>query len=78
MKRLRTRLAREENEDDEDAYDWSAPPADSVNMEKWEFVLGFLANRILWDDGDYDIKDDFVDDNPRLSRAKMELMGIPR
>ena len=45
-------------------------------MEDWQFLLDFLANQILWDDGDYENADDFVDKDPRARAALKEMMGI--
>jgi hypothetical protein len=52
-------------------------PQRSTDLEEWTFLIDRMANRILWDDGDYEMEDDFIDDDPRLSRAKMQIMGIP-
>jgi hypothetical protein len=62
---------------DEDDEVWNPPAVDSTDLEEWKFLIDRMANRILWDDGDYEMEDDFIDDDPRLSRAKMQIMGIP-
>ncbi len=69
-----TRLDDEEDSD----RPWSPPDATSEVAEEWEFLADDLANRILWDDGDYDAGDAFLDDDPAEARAMMELMGIAR
>jgi hypothetical protein len=64
--------------DDEGDSDrpWSPPDATSEVAEEWQFLVDDLANRILWDDGDYDAGDAFLDDDPAEARAMMKLMGI--
>ncbi|SIN69369.1 hypothetical protein SAMN05444166_0170 [Singulisphaera sp. GP187] len=53
------------------------PPAETSRKgETWESLLETLASRILWDDGDYDMAADFIDEEPEERRAKMALMGI--
>jgi hypothetical protein len=69
-----TRLDDEEDSD----RPWSPPDPTSEVAEEWEFLIDDLANRILWDDGDYDAGDAFLDDDPAEARAMMELMGIAR
>jgi hypothetical protein len=66
--------------DDEEDSDrpWSPPDATSEVAEEWEFLVDDLANRILWDDGDYDAGDAFLDDDPAEARFRMKLMGITR
>ena len=70
----------EKHLDDEDDPDrpWSPPDATSEDAEEWGFLVDDLANRILWDDGDYDAGDDFLDDDPTEARVRMKLMGIAR
>jgi hypothetical protein len=64
-------------DDDNDDEVWSPLELDSNDLEAWEDLLDCLANRILWDDDDYEMGDEFLDVDPRVSRAKMELMRIP-
>jgi hypothetical protein len=70
----------EEGFDDEEDSDrpWSPPDATSEVAEDWEFLIDYLANRILWNDRDYEAGDLFLDDDPARARALMELMGIER
>jgi hypothetical protein len=65
-----------EGEEDDDTEAWIAPAADSDDMDKWMYLLDYLANRILWEDGDYEIGDAFMDADPGESRLKMEMLGI--
>jgi hypothetical protein len=62
-------------EDDLDE-EWSPPDATSEDDEDWEFLMDRLANRILWDDGDYDAASDFLDADPDVARVRMAMMGI--
>ena len=66
-----------DNEEDSDRP-WSPPDATSEIAEEWEFLVDDLANRILWDDGDYNAGDAFLDDDPAKAHAMMELMGLAR
>ena len=70
----------EECLDDEEDSDrpWSPPDATSEVAGDWEFLVDHLANRILWNDRDYEAGDLFLDDDPARARALMELMGIER
>ena len=70
----------EERLDDEEDSDrpWSPPDATSEVVEDWEFLIDHLANRILWNDRDYEAGDLFLDDDSARARALMELMGIER
>ena len=43
-----------QDEDEDDLSDSSLPAADSTDLEKWKDLIDTLANRILWDDGDYE------------------------
>jgi len=64
------------DEEENDAQVWSPPAADSVDMEEWTFLIDYLANRILWEDGDYEMGDDFMDADPVESGLRKEMMGI--
>jgi hypothetical protein len=64
-----------DDKDDDDPV-WIAPDVDCDDLGAWEDLLDCLANRILWDDGDYEMGADFMDEDPRESRVKMEFMGI--
>ena len=61
--------------DDEDEP-WSPPDVTSEDAEEWEFLVDCLANRILWEDGDYEAGDDFLDADPTEGRARMAMLGI--
>jgi len=66
--------------DEEGSFDswWEGPLPDetSENEENWELVVEWLSNRALWDDGGYEMEDDIVDADPKVSGAKKALMGI--
>jgi hypothetical protein len=72
----RTPPTVEDAEEDDDDQVWSPPAADSDDLDEWEFLLDCLASQILWDGGDYKMGDNFMDADPRESRAKMAMMGI--
>jgi hypothetical protein len=63
-------------EEESDTEVWSPPAADSVDMEEWTFVIDHMANQILWEDGDFEMGDDFMDADPVESRLRKEMMGI--
>jgi hypothetical protein len=66
---------REDDDDDDDCL--LRPPAvDSNDHAEWECLVDYLANRILWEDRDYEMGDEFMDADPGESRLKMEIMGI--
>jgi hypothetical protein len=52
------------------------PAESSKDAEKWDYLLEDLANRILWEDGDYAMAAEFIDEEPEEFRAKMAMMGI--
>ena len=62
--------------EENDTEEWNPPAADSDDLDEWEFLLYCLANRILWEDGDYKMGDNFMDADPRESRARMATMDI--
>jgi hypothetical protein len=64
----------EEREDPSET--WLPPAVDSADFDDWEFLVDGLANRILWEDGDYEMGDAFMDAAPSESRARMHVMGI--
>ena len=57
---------------------WSPPDVTSSDSEEWEIFVNDLANRILWDDGDYLEGDEYLDSDPAEARIRMKLMGIAR
>lgn len=59
-------------DEDEPDESWSPPDAASKDEEDWEFLVHRLANRILWEDGDYDAGRHFLDADPAESRLRME------
>jgi hypothetical protein len=52
------------------------PAESSKDAEQWDYLLEDLANRILWEDGDYAMAAEFIDKEPEEFRAKMAMMGI--
>jgi hypothetical protein len=81
MTKPRTKKSRKaETLDDEGSYEswWEGPLPDvtSEDEENWESVVEWLSNRILWDDGDYEMEDEFVDADPVSSEARKAWMGI--
>lgn len=67
----------EELSDDEDPDGiWEAPAVDSKNTDDWEFLVDDLANRILWEDRDYEAGHHFMDVDPLEADLKKELLGI--
>jgi hypothetical protein len=74
----------DEDSDDEDSDDeepddsvWSPPDVTSRDQSDWEFlILEYLADRILWGDGDFIMDDCFLDADPSWKMAMMEEMGI--
>jgi hypothetical protein len=69
-------LIVESEEVEDDAEAWLPPSADSESMDDWEYLIEYLANRILWEDGDYEMGDAFLDADPSEREIKMTLMGI--
>jgi hypothetical protein len=69
-----------ETVDDEGSFEswWEGPLPDetSEDEENWELMVECLSNRILWDDGDYEMENDFVDADPVSSGARKALLGI--
>ena len=66
----------ESEEVKDDAEAWLPPAVDSGSMDDWAYLIDYLANRILWDDGDYEMGDEFLDAEPSEREAKMTMMGI--
>jgi hypothetical protein len=66
-------LSEDEDEPDEP---WSPPDATSEDADEWESLVDCLANRILWEDGDYEAGDDFLDADPAEGRVMMAMLGI--
>ena len=52
------------------------PDASSADEENWESVVEWLSGRVLWEDGDYEMEDEFLDDDPVSSAARKALLGI--
>ena len=65
-----------EDADEDDGPAWSLPAIDSDDLDEWTFLIYYLANEILWEDGDYEMGDDFMDDDPLVSEVKKSIMGI--
>lgn len=57
--------------DEESSDDWVGPlPAESSNdHELWTGVIDWLANRVLWEDEDYEMLDEFLDAPPEEAGA---------
>lgn len=64
------------DEEDEDSKPWSPPDVSSEDVDEWEFVVECLANRILWEDEDFEIGDKFLDADPRWKRAMLTKLNI--
>ena len=47
----------------------------SDHVDDWEFLIDYLADRILWE-ADYEMTDVFLDADPSESEMRMGLMGI--
>jgi hypothetical protein len=46
------------------------------DLDAWESLVDLLANRILWDDGDYLMDGLFLDCMPEAARRLREELGI--
>ena len=53
------------------------PPRDCQEIDEWETVVDVLANDILWD-RDFEMADEFMDEDPTVSDHRRKLMGIER
>lgn len=71
-------LEDEAREDDGPAAEVEAHPPDvsSTDLEDWEAIVDHLANRVLWDDGDFEMEDEFLDADPDLRRELMRSLRI--
>jgi hypothetical protein len=69
-------------EDDEDACpddedgEASLPAASSPDLEAWEALVDHLANRVLWDDDDFEREDEFLDADPDRRRELTRSLRI--
>ena len=61
---------------DDEEETWSPPQVTSQDDEEWEFLVDCLANRILWEDGDFEAGDNFLDSDPMKGHARMAMLGI--
>src|SRR5258707_520412 len=52
------------------------PAGTSEAGATWDYLIEDLASRILWEDGDYEMAADFIDEEPEERMAKMAAMGI--
>lgn len=66
----------EAGDDDDDEGPWAPPEVTSSDLGPWEDLIECLSNRILWEDGDYDMADEFLDLDPDEARTRMGLMRI--
>jgi hypothetical protein len=64
-----------DREDDNNDEPWIPPSVTSDQVDDWEFLIDYLANRILWE-ADYEMSDVFLDADPSESEMQMGLMGI--
>jgi len=76
--------AENDNDDPEGGEPWGGEPwieryppqANSRDAERWEgVIMDTLAEGILWD-ADYDMADEFLDDDPDSADAKRRLLAI--
>lgn len=51
------------------------PDEDSRNIKQWESLIDSLADAILWD-RDFELADQFLDEEPAQSRERRSLLGI--
>lgn len=59
-----------------DADEHPVPPdADCVDNDRWALWIEYLADAILWD-RDFELAEDFLDADPRVSRRRRQLLGI--
>ncbi len=59
-----------------DADEHPAPPdADCIDNDRWALWIEYLADAILWD-RDFEMAEDFLDADPRVSRHRRQLLGI--
>lgn len=51
------------------------PAADCLELDRWEEVIDYLADSILWD-RDFELAESFLDVDPGLSQQRRRLLGI--
>ena len=54
---------------------WELPEEDSCDIRRWEDVVEFLSDAILWD-RDFELSDSFLDIDPGVSSQRRRLLGI--
>ena len=64
-----------DTEDYDNDEPWVPPSVGSDHVDDWEFLIDYLADRILWE-ADYEMTDVFLDADPSESEMRMGLMGI--
>jgi hypothetical protein len=55
--------------------EWN-PTIESNAMGDWDTLVAYLENRILWDDGDWDLEEEIADSSPELAQHQKEVLGI--
>ncbi len=64
-----------EPEPGEDDESFELPAETSTDLECWSLCVEQLADAILWD-RDFEMAEDFLDADPRVSRRRRQLLGI--